>query len=139
MKGLSSRRFRKERPYKLARHNIHTTDNNNTTEHLPQTSPVTHSLHAQSHFIFITTSFDTDGESESQRLSPRLTHYRVAELNPNSSLLSTRPLLLLPPPLLSVKVLGSFLSMCLRIFCSYNKIFSSPTLLKTRQKQITEV
>lgn len=57
----------------------------------------------------------------SERLSPKLT------------CCSSYCLIVLP-----IKVMGSVLSMCLKISFFYNKTFSSPILLKIRQKQITE-
>lgn len=57
----------------------------------------------------------------SERLSPKLTRR------------SFYCLIVLP-----IKVMGSVFSMCLKISFSCNKTFSSPTLLKITQKQVTE-
>lgn len=57
----------------------------------------------------------------SERLSPKLTRR------------SFYCLIVLP-----IKVMGSVFSMCLQISFSCNKTFSSPTLLKITQKQVTE-
>lgn len=91
--------------------------------------------HTWSHFIFTTTPFapgveaaplrgGVQGEPTAARSSP----------NPSRQDLCSFYRLMV----LSVKVLGSILSMCLNVF-SFNNTLSSPTLLKTRQNQIPEV